>query len=80
MEMTFYPQKEIATKQIVLHSPERVLVSDEEEGTLPQGFLSIIRKDDTDKIILGETISFQIKEQTESSEKSGMCNLSTIHE
>lgn len=78
MEMTFYPQKEIATKQLVLHS--QVRVDDKEEETLPQGFLSIIRKDDTDKIILGETISFHIKEQTESSEKSGMCNLSTANE
>jgi cytoskeletal protein CcmA (bactofilin family) len=61
MEMAFYPQKEIATKQLKLHSAGKT----EGEDTQPQGQLSVFKKNDTEKIILGETINFQIEKQAD---------------
>ena len=58
MDMTFYPQKEIATKQLKLQSTCKI--EDTDQDTQPQGQLSVLKKDDTEKIILGETINFQI--------------------
>ncbi|XP_060552893.1 uncharacterized protein LOC132714135 [Ruditapes philippinarum] len=61
MEMAFYPQKEIATKQLKLHSAGKT----EGEDTQPQGQLSVFKKNDSEKIILGETINFQIEKQAD---------------
>ncbi|XP_045157638.2 uncharacterized protein LOC123523933 [Mercenaria mercenaria] len=66
MEMTFYPQKEIATKQLLLQSPDKT--EDDEQNSPPQGFLSILKKNDTQKIILGETINFQIESSPKDNE------------
>ncbi|KAL4236017.1 hypothetical protein ACF0H5_004404 [Mactra antiquata] len=63
MEMTFYPQRGIATKQLSLRYSDSI----DKDTSDKQGCLQVMKKNDKDRIILGETLNIELQEETNES-------------